>query len=237
MPGTSASQSRSMRVMPNPSPTFSRCTAAVVCTRFGVKPARPSAADSAMEKHPACAAAISSSGFVPPPCSKREAKEYFPSNAPLPSFIRPLPSRRVPFHSASDFLVAISVLSKPSADVEVERNLLPVRGDDVDRVGGLVIALQQVLRLPFCAGIVLADPGVFAFDAFILVTRIDDDRAVARQPPRRGGRRWPAAGRPHIGRRGGRRGGAGGEEQGDGGGGAHGARCYRNTSRIFFSST
>src|SRR6058998_968604 len=104
-----------------------------------------------MEKHPACAAAINSSGFVPPPCSNRDANEYLPSKAPLPSFIRPLPSRRLPFHSASDFRVAMPLLSKlsePAGDVEVDRHFLVVGGGDVDRVdaGSLAVALhQQVL--------------------------------------------------------------------------------------------
>src|SRR5213075_1678514 len=75
--------------------------------RFGVKPAFPRPADSAMEKHPACAAAINSSGLVPSASSNRDANEYFPSNAPLPSFTVPLPSRRLPFHSASDFRIAM----------------------------------------------------------------------------------------------------------------------------------
>src|SRR5262245_29409311 len=95
-----------------------------------------------MEKQPACAAAINSSGLVPPASSKRDAKEYFPSNAPLPSFTRPLPSRRLPFHSASDFRIAMrAMLSQQRADRapddpreirevvrrEGERNERPVR--------------------------------------------------------------------------------------------------------------
>ena len=47
---------------PRPS---SRCTVAVVSTLSGSWPARPSSPDSAIEKHPAWAAAISSSGLVP----------------------------------------------------------------------------------------------------------------------------------------------------------------------------
>jgi len=100
MPGTSASVVRSMAVIPNPPSTCSRWTPAVVLTRRGVKPARPRAAERAMEKQPAWAAPISSSGFVPVPCSKRELKEYAPWNAPLPSDIVPLPSLSVPSHCA-----------------------------------------------------------------------------------------------------------------------------------------
>jgi hypothetical protein len=46
--------------------------------RRGGKPAAESAAESAIEKQPACAAAMSSSGFVPGPLSKREANENGP---------------------------------------------------------------------------------------------------------------------------------------------------------------
>jgi hypothetical protein len=44
----------------------------------GVIPARPRPAANAIEKHPACAAPISSSGLVPEPFSKREIKENGP---------------------------------------------------------------------------------------------------------------------------------------------------------------
>jgi hypothetical protein len=37
----------------------------------------PKIIDKAMAKHPACAAAISSSGFVPFPCSNRVLNEYW----------------------------------------------------------------------------------------------------------------------------------------------------------------
>ena len=40
--------------------------------------------ESAIEKQPACAAPISSSGLVPAPSPKRDRKSYAPSNAPLP---------------------------------------------------------------------------------------------------------------------------------------------------------
>src|SRR3954469_6406679 len=51
--------------------TLSSDTSAVALTSSGVKPASPSAADSAIAKQPACAAAISSSGLVPAPDAKR----------------------------------------------------------------------------------------------------------------------------------------------------------------------
>jgi hypothetical protein len=78
-PGTSASVSSSIRVISKASPTFSRWTWAVVLMRFGLRPAFVSPAASAIEKQPACAAPISSSGLVPLPSSKRETKEYSPS--------------------------------------------------------------------------------------------------------------------------------------------------------------
>src|SRR5258706_4317663 len=89
--------------------------------RLGVTPAFPRPTDGAMEKHPACAAAISSSGLVPPASSNRDANEYLPSNAPLPSFTRPLPSRRLPFHSASDFRIAIGGCYRNTGSVILSR--------------------------------------------------------------------------------------------------------------------
>src|SRR5690606_31586541 len=100
MPGTRACVDRSIRVIENPSPTFSTCTFAVVSIRSGWTPARPSTPDSAIEKQPACAAAISSSGFVPGASSKRDPNEYRPSYAPLAIRIVPFPSLNVPDHSA-----------------------------------------------------------------------------------------------------------------------------------------
>src|SRR6266545_2739696 len=50
---------------------------------------------------------MSSSGFVPFPSSKRDEKEYGPSNAPLPSFMVPLPCFSVPSQTADPVRVAI----------------------------------------------------------------------------------------------------------------------------------
>src|SRR5262245_14235259 len=75
--------------------------------RVGVKPLLPRPADNAIEKHPAWAAPISSSGLVPGAPSKRVRNEYAPLNAPLPSFIVPLPSFRLPSQTASAVLVAM----------------------------------------------------------------------------------------------------------------------------------
>ena len=52
---------------------------ASVSTVSTLWPALPSSPDRAIEKQPACAAAISSSGFVPSPSSKRDWNEYGPS--------------------------------------------------------------------------------------------------------------------------------------------------------------
>src|ERR671918_144406 len=76
--------------------------------RVGVMRARESCAVNAIVKHPAWAAPISSSGLVADwPSSNRDLNEYGPSKAPLPTFSRPLPSARLPFHSASAFRVGI----------------------------------------------------------------------------------------------------------------------------------
>src|SRR5205807_3541853 len=91
----------SILVMPKPASVFSRWTLAVVSTRVGVKPALANPLDNAIEKQPAWAAAMSSSGLVPAPSSKRELNEYWPSNAPPPKRIVPLPLGRSPSHRAS----------------------------------------------------------------------------------------------------------------------------------------
>src|SRR5712692_8146292 len=67
-------------------------------------PALPSCAESAIVKHPACAAAISSSGFVPAPSSKRVENEYCVfESTPLAVEMVPLPLLRFPCHSADAF--------------------------------------------------------------------------------------------------------------------------------------
>ena len=64
-----------MRVTPKPASVLSRWTLAVVSTEVGVKPASARPFEKAIEKQPACAAPISSSGLVPSPSSKRDLKE------------------------------------------------------------------------------------------------------------------------------------------------------------------
>jgi hypothetical protein len=94
--------------------TFSSFTVAPVWMRVGVMPARDSCAVSAIVKHPAWAAPISSSGLVADcPSSNRDLNEYGPSKAPLPTFSRPLPAARLPCHSGSAFRVGI----EPPVDV------------------------------------------------------------------------------------------------------------------------
>src|SRR5439155_8797087 len=74
---------------------------AVVWMDSGVRPALPSSAENAMEKQPAWAAAMSSSGFVPMPFSKRVLKEYCVSlSTPLSLEMVPLPSFKPPRQTA-----------------------------------------------------------------------------------------------------------------------------------------
>src|SRR5688572_11160451 len=105
MLGTSASVSSSISVIRGPSPKW---TFALVRTCTGGKPAFVRTEARYIEKQPACAAPTSSSGLVPVPSSKREANVYAPSKAPLPTFIVPLPSLSVPFHTADALRIAIS---------------------------------------------------------------------------------------------------------------------------------
>src|SRR5580692_6103123 len=100
-PGMVATRSRWLLVIEKPSPTFSSDTVAVVSSFCAVIPAPPSCAESAMVKHPACAAANNSSGFVPTPFSKRVLKEYCVCfKVPLSVDRVPLPSLSPPVHTA-----------------------------------------------------------------------------------------------------------------------------------------
>src|SRR5262249_30180353 len=107
MPGTSAVVFKSIVVIFGAPSTISSFTVAVVLTRLAGLPDRSRFADSAMEKQPASAAPMSSSGFVPVPSSKRDKNENGPSNAPLPSFMFPLPSFKLPSQTADPVRVAI----------------------------------------------------------------------------------------------------------------------------------
>src|SRR6266446_8065364 len=107
MPGTSPSVFKSIDVILNPPSPGSSFTVAVVLTRLAGCPAFSRLNASAIEKQPASAAPMSSSGFVPLPLSKRDENEYGPSNAPLPSFMVPLPCFSVPSHTADPVRVAM----------------------------------------------------------------------------------------------------------------------------------
>jgi hypothetical protein len=66
-----------------------------------------------MEKHPACAAAISSSGLVPAPLSNLVLNEYCVlERTPLAVETVPLPSFSPPFHCALAVLCMILLLDK-----------------------------------------------------------------------------------------------------------------------------
>src|SRR4051794_20193959 len=100
-PGIFTATSRCTAVIVKPPPSLSSVTVAVVPMRSGVIPALPSSADKAIEKQPACAAAISSSGLVPMPSAKRVENEYWVSlRTPLSVEIEPLPSCRPPCQTA-----------------------------------------------------------------------------------------------------------------------------------------
>src|SRR5512146_832915 len=65
-----------MPVTVHPASSLSNVTVAVVSNFSATRPALPNCADSAIVKHPACAAAINSSGLVPFPLSNLVENEY-----------------------------------------------------------------------------------------------------------------------------------------------------------------
>src|ERR1700719_4533079 len=100
-PGMLATRSRWLLVMEKPSLTLASVMVAVVSSFCAVMPALPSCPESAMVKHPACAAANNSSGLVPIPFSKRVLKEYCVCfKVPLSVDRVPLPSLSPPVHTA-----------------------------------------------------------------------------------------------------------------------------------------
>ena len=117
-----------MRLIRNPPSPGSRWTLAVVSTDVGVKPAASSPADRAIEKQPACAAPISSSGLVPVPSSKRDENEYWPSKAPLPRRMVPLPSRSPPCQRAVAVRAGMSCLPRSSMEPALGCTLGPTLG-------------------------------------------------------------------------------------------------------------
>src|ERR671914_280651 len=134
-PGTLARVSSSIRVIPKPSPTLSMCTVAVVSMLSAECPACPSSKDRAIEKQPACAAAISSSGFVPSPSWKRDWNEYGPSYAPLAIRMIPLPSCSDPSQRASAVLFGIAITSSrvPAGQYPRCRRQVAPAGDSASR--------------------------------------------------------------------------------------------------------
>src|SRR5579875_1017007 len=87
--------------MAKPSPSFSSVMVQVVSMLSAFSPCFCSSAESAIEKQPACAAASSSSGLVPVPCSKRSLNEYGVfERTPLAEEIVPAPDLRSPRHCA-----------------------------------------------------------------------------------------------------------------------------------------
>src|SRR6266702_4721940 len=90
-----------LAVIVHPESSLSSESVTVVDMLSGVRFPPPSCADNAIEKHPACAAAINSSGFVPGAFSNRVVNEYgvFEST-PLADDTVPFPSFSPPFHTA-----------------------------------------------------------------------------------------------------------------------------------------
>src|SRR5580692_4157807 len=85
---------------------------AVVSMLDAVRLAAPSCPESAMEKHPACAAAINSSGLVPGVFSNRVLNEYgVLFSTPLADDTAPLPSLSPPFQTALAFRCILSLLN------------------------------------------------------------------------------------------------------------------------------
>src|SRR5438128_11445591 len=96
-----ATRSRWIAGIAKPPSALSSDTVAVVSSFCAVMPASPNWADSAIVKQPACAAAISSSGLVPAPSSKRALKPYWVwFSTPLWVETVPLPSFRPPLQTA-----------------------------------------------------------------------------------------------------------------------------------------
>src|SRR4051812_44962127 len=92
-------------VIVQPESSFSNDNVTVVEMLSAVRFAPPNCPDNAIEKHPACAAAISSSGLVPGAFSNRVVKEYCVLfNTPPGAEMLPLPSFRPPFQTALAFL-------------------------------------------------------------------------------------------------------------------------------------
>src|SRR6185369_11288698 len=100
-PGTFTVTSRCDSVTVQPASVLSKVIVAVALINSALNPSLPSSAENAMAKHPACAAPINSSGFVPMPDSKRVLNEYCVSlRTPLSVEMLPLPDLRSPRQTA-----------------------------------------------------------------------------------------------------------------------------------------
>src|SRR5207247_10928970 len=114
-PGTFAATSRWIDFTVQPASGLSKFRVAFVSIRSGWYPSFSSSLDKAIEKQPACAAATSSSGFVPGVSPNRIAKLYgTPLSAPLAVDTAPFPSLRPPFHCA----LAFRSIGSPHAEIE-----------------------------------------------------------------------------------------------------------------------
>src|SRR5919106_3831681 len=103
MPGTVPVTSSAILVIRKPASVFANVAVALVRSSSGALPACARMLDRDIEKHAACAAAISSSGLVLPPDSSVRAAHVTGSGpvAPLLSNVTvPEPPNRSPFHTA-----------------------------------------------------------------------------------------------------------------------------------------
>src|SRR6185369_15417184 len=101
-----------MSVIENPPPTLSKLTVAIVSMLCALIPASSNCFESAIEKQPACAAAINSSGFVPVPFSNLVLNEYCVfDRTPLAVETVPSPSSSPPSQCALPLRLIIAVLS------------------------------------------------------------------------------------------------------------------------------
>ena len=107
IPGTLPRVSSSILVILGAPSTISSVQEARVSTRVTGVPAFSRPAERAMLKHAACAAAISSSGFVPFEPPKRVPKLKGPLKAPLSALKVPFPSLSLPSQAALALLVGI----------------------------------------------------------------------------------------------------------------------------------
>src|ERR1700722_14282529 len=102
MPGTRPTVTSAILVIVGAPSTGRRVTVASVRTESGGFPACARMFDRAIEKHDACAAAMSCSGLAPGPSSKRDLNEYSPLIV-SPAVNVPFPEGTSPFHSALPF--------------------------------------------------------------------------------------------------------------------------------------